>query len=387
MKHKMYKYLLAASTVLLLGSCGGDNTVIVDVDAEEEVHVSHSPLATKVEAFDQAASLRCVEIAYPFEMVIDGETKEVSTAEDYNAAKASYRYGIDFKYPITTSMGFTAETPLELAHAYADCLPVTGWSRHAVPFFDIDEGVSCLHSVYPLTVLSNGEEIVLQSKEDAIIANASYDDITLTYPLTLANSDNERASVYDADELYWALLACHSQQIPDIVGAIASQPLGCFDVVYPHAFVDEAGGEHMVDHKDQHYTSCLSGLLETWAYPLHIRDEVEHDVIATGDSNLSSLAGTCSASLSGDQIYQLLRCSTNVSEKGCHGLIYPTSLLDYDGLKTTLYDNQQTEQVLAAWSAHESYYDFDYPVSIVVGMDETILESYNDLIHHMITCN
>lgn len=388
------KKLQIWSLILLLASvvgCTGDSTVsevieppVIDVPHHEIIErVTNSPSSDRL-------SLECVDLLYPVGLIVDGTLETINSQAEYWSYVHGDYIGIDFDYPVDVEHWDGSVTQqnsaIELSQTFASCIPHVGWSHDIVDYFSINLDNSCVELVYPLQVSTGTIQIVVNQEAEAVALVSDHDHIYFSYPLQLRSHNSSTAWIHNGDELYRVLFSCHVDTSADISHTVSSAPHGCYEITYPHAVRGADGQQHIVDSKDAYYARSLLGEFTELIYPLSMHNGAGLSVTAYDEPDLTALTNLCADGLAGDILYSFLQRSAAVDSTPCHSLIYPITIYSNMSNEATLYDNSSVQDLLATWTVADVWLDYRYPLSIVYNNDEQILENFDDLIHHLITC-
>lgn len=391
-----YKHIVLIPA-LLLASCTGENVMLVETEETPPiiVEIDDTDLVKRVhDAGDGQLALECVTLVFPFDLVVDGEHKSISSPDQYWSTLLSEHTGSDFVYPISIIHrdGQVSEAldAVSLTRSFAGCIPQTGWSHDIVDYFLFDDQSFCVSVEYPLRLTDGRTYLTADNELEALGLVSSHDSLYYVWPVDLVSDDGSKGAANNADELHHILSMCKHGQMVDLTTVLDEMPLRCLDIQYPHPFLGSDGLEHMISDKDQYYHLDLWGDLQDWVYPVHLHDDYDHIVTASSSGDLAYLSGGCDMIASAAVFDEFLIQSDIIVGSGsttfCHWLSYPFTVYLENGGRQVIEDEDQGEDLVRRLSG-DSIIEVDYPLTISTTDGTTELTDFEDLLRHMLTCS
>lgn len=325
------KYLYFFLFTLILASCkkNEDLTNITPIFTPKEKIVNN--LVQNLTVRDgEGLDLGCFEVQFPFSMLTATGTVTFNTEADFDEiinAPGEITV-IDFVYPLTVVQEgeyIVVNDLEELSNLYASCVPEGGWGFDKFPAYLLNYDNSCYTLVYPVTVEDeNGEAYTAINEAQLTDLLAANPVLFFAWPLDVQKEDNTVLTANNSEELFQLLMQCDNINEP--WDSIDFKTIGCFEIVFPISFLTVDGSILTANDMSEMTNIILSGNTVGFNYPINISGTVTGPISVGSDEELMALMEEhCNVvSIENDLFYLLSGTSENGGN--CYDIIFPFSI-------------------------------------------------------------
>ncbi|MCC6727135.1 MAG: hypothetical protein IT258_21710 [Saprospiraceae bacterium] len=392
---KFFSFLLLF-VLVAFASCKKEeinNTEVITDPVDSTLTVTNG-LLTRSVADDDELIIGCVTIDYPYTLLLlDSTTVTINSDDEMNQLLLdSTNYPIDFVYPLNVTLADgttqTVNNADELGALFAACIP-TDWSDSTIvigggdyfPAWDISFENSCLQLVYPVSIVSQGNDPVTANNQDELISYLSDgNDYSFVFPISVESLDGTVSLVTEGGDLFDLLAACNTD--PNGGGGMGGgcNPDGfaCYQFSYPIGLVNADGSTTTVNNNDEFAVAIMSGGFTGFQFPLTLIAPDSTELVVNNDDELNNAMMSCF------QIIDPVDSTTVVfGQYMCYDFVFPIQVIDVNGNTVSIADMAALE----SFSGTNFLIGFDYPLSltkvetgevVTVNSDEELNEAIED---------
>lgn len=393
MLHKYIRTTLLASLLAMAGmSCVKENidTTIVDP-------VPFDPPTVIVNRFVQALvaspnteglDLGCFTIGLPFSMSLsDGGTVTIETEAKFEAVVSDSTVEIvNFLFPleVTTLDGasLTVQNMETLVELYAACVPDYGWSEGQVPAYDINLDNSCFALVYPVTLRSLDNELVVVSNVAELTDLIASDTYFFELPLELRDANGSTVVVSDPDEMGYLLTSCFGG--PTVVDSVNQDGiyLACMQLLFPIQVILPNGSTATISDADAYFSHLYTGWVVELGFPMTLAAPDSTTYLVEGQAELIQLL-VAQCGLLIPEVFILFS-----GTESCFDIQFPMSVFRPNGAAVSLAGMEELEQLITDSGEELIHLTLRYPITVTLRNtgEVTVLESLEALLQLLTDC-
>lgn len=373
-------FLSLLAVAMLLVSCDSDNTdtggtVIIDPPTET---VTVNPLLERSNTSTGGLELGCVTVLYTFEIADQANNVySVASEQDFLDLVSDSSFLLaDFVYPLDIEVDGTAQTADDgddLASAFAQCVPDTGFSNDGFPAYNISAENSCYSLVFPVALQELDGSTTTISDEAAFDIAVADRPLFFEFPLQLEDEDGNIVSAADPDDMFNLLIGCNEWDIDSTVTFGEASLIACYTMEFPFDVVLADGTTTTVNDNQELTNLILGGQVVDFGFPmtLSLNDSIftvaDVQALEMAIADCPGFGGPTTGSPDALLLYAGTEPVFGSNMTACWTVDFPINVLGFDGVVTAVVDQPGFEAAINDGTA----FSLEYPVSYTFLADGT----------------